>query len=203
MRMRLTQRVQGTPLIIMPIAIIGRLGVSLACVILVALGFSAIVSGPVMSPSRQSSESSPPSQTRESNHNGRNSHPDTDSRSSSVQPLSHGHRSSGAGLHHTPNVSTPNVSIVPITSGVSWTIPMEQGGEAAVQQSQFEETSQGFRVKPLADLNDWRYGRTGWVRLTTERGVSAAPLNWVQRTPPLVWAVVLWWIAIGLLVWNA
>lgn len=198
MRMRLTQRVQGTPLIIMPIAIIGRLGVSLACVILVALGFSAIVSGPVMAPSRQSSESSPPSQTRESNPNGRNSHPETNSRSSLVQPLSDGHRSSDAGIYR-----TPNVSVVRISNVVSWTIPAEQGEEAAVQKRGFEDTSEGFRVKPLPDLNDWRYGRTGWVRLTTERGVSAAPLNWVQRTPPLVWAVVLWWIAIGLLVWNA
>lgn len=50
-------------------------------------------------------------------------------------------------------------------------------------------------------LQDWRYARGKWVRLSEELGIPPQPANFVQRVSPLLWAALLWlaatWIMVG------
>jgi len=57
-------------------------------------------------------------------------------------------------------------------------------------------------VAPVVE-NDWRYGRSGWVRLSEETQIPQPEPNWVQRVPPLIWAAILWIAATWMLVWAA
>jgi len=75
------------------------------------------------------------------------------------------------------------------------------GGDAA--DSQWHGDLNRPRAATDFQRDDWRYGRTGWVRLHQETGIQAAPLNWVQRVPAVLWAALLWCLAIWILVWSA
>jgi hypothetical protein len=70
------------------------------------------------------------------------------------------------------------------------------GSSAVVQHDS------GFRVSPVVE-RDWRYGRSGWFRLSEETQIPQLDPNWVQRVPPLLWAAILWIAATWLLVWAA
>ncbi|MBL8889015.1 MAG: hypothetical protein JNL67_03495 [Planctomycetaceae bacterium] len=50
---------------------------------------------------------------------------------------------------------------------------------------------------------DWRRARNGWVRLSVVTPIEPHPPNFVQRMPPLFWAVGLWLISTWILVWSS
>ncbi len=52
-------------------------------------------------------------------------------------------------------------------------------------------------------LQDWRYARGKWVRLSEELGIPPQPANFVQRVSPLLWAALMWLAATWILVRSA
>lgn len=52
-------------------------------------------------------------------------------------------------------------------------------------------------------LQDWRYARGKWIRLSEELGIPPQPANFVQRVSPLLWAALLWLAATWILVRSA
>jgi len=49
-------------------------------------------------------------------------------------------------------------------------------------------------------LQDWRYARGKWIRLSEELGIPPPPANFAQRVSPLLWAALLWLAATWILV---
>lgn len=52
-------------------------------------------------------------------------------------------------------------------------------------------------------LQDWRYARGKWIRLSEELGIPPQPANFVQRVSPLLWAALLWLATTWILVRSA
>lgn len=115
-----------------------------------------------------------------------------------------------AGNNPATKPQTTTASATPIATPIALPIATAEATAKNATAKTAETSAQDLAAvtaEPAADnhsrLQDWRYARGKWIRLTEERGIPAQPANFVQRISPLLWAALLWLAATWILVASA